>query len=415
MGTHLERAQLLLEQNRFSLAEKELRLQLASTPNDPIAHSLLAVCLAEQHQHEQALQYARDAVALAPDLAYAHYVLATVQYDLKHYGDAVATVHEAIRLEPDEADYHALLAGLYFDQKKWQAALDVAEAGLRLDPAHINAANLKAMALTRLGRPDEAETAIGATLQRDPENALTHANQGWTLLQNGKHEKAIGHFHEALRLDPELEWAREGLMEALKARHWVYRLLLKYMFGMSRLSDRGQWLVLIGGYLGYLILRGISKANPALAPILWPVLGLYIIFVLMTWIGEPLFNLLLRFNRFGKNALSARQSMASTLVAACLALALLTLGFYLAYPQKAILHGALGLGLFTVPLAGYFRCTTASCKRVLGGFAAGLAALGLTWLGVSVANAQPSDALGLLYLIGVFGYSWLANHQIMRQ
>src|SRR3712207_8570466 len=35
---------------------------------------------------------------------------------------------------------------------------------------------------------------------------------------------ALQSFQEALRLSPEQEWAREGLIQALKARHRVYKL-----------------------------------------------------------------------------------------------------------------------------------------------------------------------------------------------
>ncbi len=49
---------------------------------------------------------------------------------------------------------------------------------------------------------------LGSALANDPENALTHANQGWALLHRGDHERALEHFREALRIDPELEWAR---------------------------------------------------------------------------------------------------------------------------------------------------------------------------------------------------------------
>ena len=54
-------------------------------------------------------------------------------------------------------------------------------------------------------------------LGRNPENAHTNANQGWSLLHGGQPGKALEHFREALRLDPDLEFARAGMVEALKA------------------------------------------------------------------------------------------------------------------------------------------------------------------------------------------------------
>ncbi|MDB5311521.1 MAG: tetratricopeptide repeat protein [Gemmataceae bacterium] len=46
---------------------------------------------------------------------------------------------------------------------------------------------------------------------------------GWALLHARQPAEALTHFREALRLDPTNEWARDGLIEALKARYWVYR------------------------------------------------------------------------------------------------------------------------------------------------------------------------------------------------
>ena len=92
------------------------------------------------------------------------------------------------------------------------------------------------MALTHLGRRGEAGTAIDTALARDPKNALTHANRGWTLLHGGDHARALEHFREALRLDPELAWARRGIVETLSARGPVIRLLLRYFLWMQRIA-----------------------------------------------------------------------------------------------------------------------------------------------------------------------------------
>lgn len=43
------------------------------------------------------------------------------------------------------------------------------------------------IALVNLGRNQEAGAAIQTNLAKDPENAATHANQGWALLHRGEH------------------------------------------------------------------------------------------------------------------------------------------------------------------------------------------------------------------------------------
>src|SRR5262249_2378545 len=128
-------------------------------------------------------------------------------------------------------------------------SLEAAERGLNAEAGHTGCANLRAMALNQLGRGAEAGRALHDALAQDPENAVTHANQGWTALQTGDAKKALEHFREALRLDPTNDWAKSGMVESLKAQYFVYRLMLKYQFYMSRLSGRRQWWTLIGIYV----------------------------------------------------------------------------------------------------------------------------------------------------------------------
>ena len=69
---------------------------------------------------------------------------------------------------------------------------------------------------------------MGLVGARDPDDAFSHANQGWTLLEQGNRKKAMEHFRESLRLDPTNGWAQAGLVEAIKAGNPVYAVMLKY-------------------------------------------------------------------------------------------------------------------------------------------------------------------------------------------
>lgn len=215
---------------------------------------------------------------------------------------------------------------MHFDQRRWQDALDAAEEGLRLDPEHAGCANLRAMALVKLGRRGEAGATIDSALAKDPENATTHANRGWTLLEQRDPARALEHFRESLRLDPDNAWARQGIVEALKARNPVYAVMLRYFLWMSKLSRRAQWGVILGGYVGNRLLAGAAAANPEIAPLVLPLRILYVAFVLLTWTAQPLFNLVLRLDRFGRLALSDEEIVESNSIGAVILLGLLSLG-----------------------------------------------------------------------------------------
>ena len=191
MNPRLQRALLLYEQNRFEMAEAELRQVLAAEPDDAYTHAILSLCLTARRTLDEATTEAQQAIYLAPDLDFAHYALAWVLHHRRRNTDALAAIREAIRLNPDDADFLAVEAQIHLDEKRWPDALAAAELGLQSDSEHVNCTNLRAVALVKLGRKSEAGATIDAALRRHPDDALTHANQGWTLLEQGDPRKAL--------------------------------------------------------------------------------------------------------------------------------------------------------------------------------------------------------------------------------
>jgi tetratricopeptide (TPR) repeat protein len=206
----VQRALLLLQQSRYDMAERELRGALADDPDESISHSLLAMCLLERQAYDEATSEAEQAIGLMPDQPMPHYAMAQVMRRRRRYADAERAIAEAIALDPFSSDYFAVQSAIYFDQRKWQAAKHAAEMGLSVDAEDVSCNNLRSMAMVKLGETADAFKSLEAALEREPENAYTHANLGWTKLEQGDPKSALNHFREALRLDPELDWARSG-------------------------------------------------------------------------------------------------------------------------------------------------------------------------------------------------------------
>jgi tetratricopeptide (TPR) repeat protein len=422
MSAHFQRGQLLLEQSRPEQALAEFRQHLVAEPNDPFAHGLMALSLVEVKQYKEATEEAQTAVHLAPDLPFGHYVLARVYERRRRLREAEAAIREAIELDPYDADYFALLSGIHFQNHRWADSLQAAEEGLAIDPEHVGCTNLRAMALVKLGRKEQAGATIDAALARQPENAVTHANQGWTLLERGEPRRAMEHFREALRLDPQFEWARYGIVEAMKARNIIYRWLLGYFLWMAKLPPRTQFAVIIGGYFGYRFLSGVGARNPELSPFITPVLIAYVVFALATWLGDSLFNLLLRIDRFGRLALSREQTVASNWIGVCVfgGLGLLAFSFFTDHPLPWF--GAFVLGGLTLPVAAVFRCAKGWPRRTMAAYAAAMALLGLAILigplfieARIIAGRRADGELELmfvgisLFIAGAVGATWVGN------
>lgn len=418
MSRNLERAILLYRQDRLDLAEKELRQILVTNPHHPPAHAILAMCLSDMERFEEATSEARHAIHLAPDMPLGHYALAYVLNDRERLEEAREAIQEAIRLEPGGAEHFGLLATIELSRRDWSKALAAAEKGLELDPEDLQCTNVRAMALVKLGRNSEANATIDAALERDPENAITHANMGWTLLHRGDPNKAMGHFREALRLDASLDFARAGIVEAMKARNIIYRWLLGYFLWMARLSGKAQWGIIIGLYVLAKVLNGVAKANPVLAPYVFPLLGLYMLFVLLTWIGSPLFNLLLRFNRFGRLALSQEEITAANWLAVCLGGgALFAVVYFLTYNTFFLLV-AIFSGTMAIPVSVTLRSSAGWPRKVLWAYTLILAGLGtVAFLTLLLDPADSNTSTGVrvcgicivAYLIGLILFQWVAN------
>lgn len=376
MSPSLQRAMILYQQSRFDLAERELRQALADDPNDPTAHALLALCLSGRDEQTEATREAQEAIRLGPDRELGHYALATALFHRHRWEEAESAIAEAIRLDPTDADHYALLGAIRMNRRQWREALAAAEQGLAFDPEHVECNNVRALALVRLGRRDEAGATIAAALRRDPEDAFSHANQGWALLHEGQPVKAMEHFREALRIEPQMEWARAGIVEAMKAKNPIYRVMLGYFLAMSRLSTKAQWAVMLAIVLGPSVLRSIGRSFPDLAPITGLAALVILAFVVMTWISVPLFNLLLRMNRFGRLALSEEQIRGSNWLGAYLLSGIVCLVAGLLMRDPRVFEAAIAFGFLLLPVGGMYLCPAGWPRDAMKAVSLALTAIG---------------------------------------
>ena len=395
------RAELLLQQGRFPDAERELGQLLSNDPRHPLAHAMMAHAMLGQLRLNDAEYAAREAVRGAPDEPFAHYAVAAVLRERRRFAEAAQAIQAAIALNPYAAGQFALLAQIRCDQREWSAALAAADQGLAIDPEHPACVNLRAIALVHLGRRGEAAAVVQGALDKDPENAVTHANQGWNYLHNNDPKKALEHFREALRLEPGNEWARAGIVEAMKARNPIYRVMLAYFLWMSRLSGRTQMAIVLGGWFGQNALRGAARTNPQLAPYVLPIIICYAVFVWMTWLANPLFNLTLRLSRYGRHALTREQTVTSNWIFALLLLGIAAVASLFAGFAEWKLSAALTALLLTIPVSTIWLCDRGWPRWANVAIAAGMACVGIALTALEFTGAS-SRATGPLLTLLVF-------------
>jgi tetratricopeptide (TPR) repeat protein len=364
---HLDRARLLIQQSRYELAEEQLRLSLAENSSDAESHALLSLCLLPRERFDEAEEEARQAIVHAPDVAIGFYALAAVQQKRGLLAAAEKTIHEALRLDPWNEIHWGLLASIEYARSRWQDCLDAAVKGLECDADDVTCTNFQAMALVQLGRREDAGITIEQALAHDPNNSVTHANQGWRLLHERQPDQAMIHFREALRLEPNSEWARQGIIEAMKARHFVYRWMLAFFLWMGRLPPKFQIALVLGMVFGNQILAAVCQAIPFLTPLRTPIIVSYALFTWMSWVSSTLFNAVLCLNRFGRLALNRREKMDAACAVGCIGLTGLTglTGHIVAGGDLASqfwMVGLLWLGL-VIPLTNAFHLMQLSGRR----------------------------------------------------
>ncbi|MBS3821230.1 MAG: hypothetical protein KGY81_05650, partial [Phycisphaerae bacterium] len=320
-------------------------------------------------------------------------VLALIHDHRDELSAAADAIAEALRINPEEVAYHAAQAGVLLQYDKPQQALEAAERGLAIDAENEQCGAYRSMALIQLNRTDEAAAASDETLQRNPNSALAHAQTGWGMLHRDKPHEAREHFREALRIDPNSDWARDGMLECLKVRSVFYRMLLRYFLWMSRLRGKAQWGVILAIWLIGHGLQVIGNVSPIAQVVVYLLLGLYFIFLYLTWVAQPLSDATLLFNRDGWIALPRERRTLAIVVAMGTTAAL---GLYSA--GQWISHGEAYTILAAATLLVCILCSTA--------FSTGWTRkpLWLTLLGVGlIAMTAVSVALFITGVAGAWG------------
>ena len=312
MGAALDRADILFQRGRLDLAEREVARALAEEPESAYAHTLMGVIQWRADRDKEAERSLREAVRLAPDDPQPMRVLGLMYVSQGRLAEAKALAASVMEADPLEPHNHLLNARVLALGGQGEEALGAVHCGLALNPDDEELLKFKTHLHTVMGQRDQAASSAARAVTRNPESADAHAMKGLTLMHAGQVREAHSHFIEALRLEPGHGMASQGLVETIKARNPVYRVMLAVFLWMGRLGGRTLMFLIVGAFLLAQVMRQVGNTNPAVAAWVTPVLVIYGLFVMMTWVSQPLFDLMLRLHPVGWHALGSRRRRAST-------------------------------------------------------------------------------------------------------
>ena len=334
--TFIERSKILLAQKRTADAVKQIQQALAIAPNNDEALAILARCKFDVNEYQQGIELLMNALQIDAQNSYYFYLLGFGYYKLNNLTKAIDSLDNAISIDPYFAEAFGLLAYIFIDTLVFEKALEKANEGLAMDAENITCLNARSIALNKLRRTDEATETMQDALAKDPDNAYTHATVGWNYVEKGKHKLATHHFREALRLNPDYTNAASGLKEALKSKIPLYRWLLQYSYWLNNQSKNTRWIIPVGLYIIIRIIAAVSKGNATLGNAGFVIVGIYLFFVLTSWIINPIANFFLLFNKDGKHALTNTEKYSSISVLSSLIIGILCLSIATFWVSKNV-------------------------------------------------------------------------------
>ncbi len=428
MNADFKRAQLLRERGRHPEAVASILGYLASEPDDP--HGFIELALNRMvipGELERGLADARTAAGLMPGDPLPLTLQASILNRLDRDREALVLCDEALALDPEFGFIWRIkgfaLAGL----KRWSEAEACALQALEIDPDDQAASNLLAHVLRMQNRLDESEQETRRRLARDPEDSFSFANAGWAALQRGQVAVAEGHFREALRLEPGLTHAREGLKESFRARSAFYRLFLRWVFFMQRLTEGRQMLFVVGLMVVFKVLReSLAGVHPGV------IIGLAIVYYLLvfgTWLAAGLANFMLLWDRMARLALERVEMLDGLTVGGLFFGGIASLATGLALGSLPVAAAGAALMIAAIPASLVFTNPSPLGRWVFGSIATAALGFGAAMtvtlaaqpqvdlfdrsaLGVAFSGAAGSH-FGLLVLL-VVAATWLGSVSRLR-
>src|SRR5450759_3029247 len=199
-------------QTHVNVPELQRRAWLVEdVPAGAKQHFDYGLALQKEGQWEQAEEQYRVALGSKPANAKAHMNLATVLMAQAKYDAAVPHMEEALRLQANSGEFHLSYASLLQRLGRGDEAGPHYEAAARLMPDSPDAHYDYAAFLTSTGKENDALSELRRVVQIKADHAGAQLQLANALFAKGDLEEAKIHYTAALRADPKLAVAYNGL------------------------------------------------------------------------------------------------------------------------------------------------------------------------------------------------------------
>lgn len=290
----IERAQTLVDAAKWDAALKEARAALASEPDSSDAHRIVGLCHYMLSNYKEAYSAAKLTLQYDPEEPWGYWLLAVTCERQNRYKEALHAIDKAIELDTEEGAFHSARALILLNSNRPEPALKSAEEALRLDPDDTEAKQVRTLALSNLGRHSEAGQEALDNLRIASDEFTAWYARAQQLFLQGSIDEARKAILEALRLNPEDEDAQSLLMRILGARHSFFGLFWRWTIFLHKFPPQARTAMIIGIIIVMRVFRAVANSTPMLRPVLVPIIALWVLFCIYTWVSQPLFKLAVR-------------------------------------------------------------------------------------------------------------------------
>ena len=241
----LERAQLLIEQNRFRQAKSIIGEALAQDPNSVEALTLMAICQRQLEGILPAVETLKSALEFDAEDYFIWELIARYLVDLndaKRVEETQQAIDNWSRFSRRSSEWYYTAVRFAESQKKSEEAARLVNEGLATYPRSAYLIYLKG--LLHISKKELTEASQMADLMGElaPDNTDYWYLRGCVLEAKGQKEKAKKAFVESLRINPENPYALQALRRVIvRKNRLLFHLFHDFYFPVLK------WVLIAGG------------------------------------------------------------------------------------------------------------------------------------------------------------------------
>ncbi|MBR6041551.1 MAG: tetratricopeptide repeat protein [Paludibacteraceae bacterium] len=406
MDSTYDRIEALIEMRRYDEAVKLVRESLEKEPNDGELFTLWAKCELLKSNYADVEKLCKKALSIDAENFNAKFLLACGYNDNEKYDQSLKVLKELLNEDPEEPGVYYLLAASLYGKSDYVGALKAVDKALTYAPNDSDYLVLKSRIYRMKGDKAQAEFYANKAVNSAPDESDVLVEKGWVAIERGQVAESKELFAQGLAINPTNDYAKEGLKYALKSENWFFKIVFRFSLFLRGLSGNKRVFFILGIGALFLVLRRVADKLLMLGAV---VAVAYLLLVVAVSTIDPLSNLALAANPYGRNLLRKEELLEAYVALAIWVVFFLVLGVNLCVGFSVM--PAFAVLLLTFPVKRTFERWGKPSFRKFLVFTALMVAAAIyfcvgTWLSVEI-----DIVVAGLFFVGAVVASWMSLSQ----